>query len=255
MSAAYAADADVRRSRILAATLTHVPFDGWTWTSVVRGAKDAGYSEPEAHLAFPEGIREVVAAYNAKLDRRMQAALEARAAELLGMKTRERVAFALRLRLESASGEREVIRRLVAFLALPENCGLGTRLLWSSVDAVWRAAGDRSIDFNFYTKRGLLAGVVGATVLYWLADESEGYADTWAFLDRRIAEVIRVGSLPHRVGAWFDEKASALFRRRGEYPWSARRPGRARPPGPAPASAPSVDDPSPARPDDAGLRL
>jgi ubiquinone biosynthesis protein COQ9 len=254
MSAAYAADADVRRSRILAETLTHVPFDGWTWTSVLRGAKDAGYSEPEAHLAFPEGIREVVTAYSAKLDRRMQAALDARAAEMVGMKTRERVAFALRLRLESASGERDVIRRLVAFLALPENCGLGTRLLWSSVDAVWRAAGDRSTDFNFYTKRGLLAGVVGATVLYWLADESEGYASTWAFLDRRIDEVIRVGSLPHRLGAWFDEKAATLFRRRGERPRTAGWPGRT-PPGPTPAGTPSVDDPSPARPDDAGLRL
>jgi ubiquinone biosynthesis protein COQ9 len=254
-AAAYAADADVRRSRILAATLSHVPFDGWTWKSVSRGAKDAGYAEPEAHLAFPDGIREVVTAYSAKLDRRMQTALEARAAEMVGMKTRERVAFALRLRLESAGSEREAIRRLVAFLALPENYGLGTRLLWSSVDAVWRGAGDRSTDFNFYTKRGLLAGVVGATILYWLADESEGYASTWAFLDRRIDEVVRVGSLPHRLSAWFDDKAATLFRRRGERPWASRWPGRTPPPGPAPAGAASVDDPAPAPPDDAGLRL
>ena len=254
-TAGYAADADIRRSRILAATLTHVPFDGWTWKAVSHGARDCGYAEPEAHLAFPEGIREVVSAYSAKLDQRMQTALEARAAEMTGMKARERVAFALRLRLESASGEREVIRRLVAFLALPENYGLGTRLLWSSVDAVWRAAGDRSTDFNFYTKRGLLAGVVGATILYWLADESEGYADTWAFLDRRIDEVLRVGSLPHRLGAWFDERAAALFRRRGERPWAARWPGRRPPRGPTPAGAPSVDDSSPARSDDASLRL
>lgn len=255
MSAAYAADADLRRSRILAATLPHVPFDGWTWNAVARGAKDAGYAEPEAHLAFPEGIREVVTAYSAKLDRRMQAALDARAVELAAMRTRERVAFALRVRLESASGEREAIRRLMAFLALPENYGLGTKLLWSSVDAIWRAAGDRSTDFNFYTKRGLLAGVVGATILYWLGDESEGYADTWAFLDRRIDDVMRVGGLPHRIGAWFDAKAAALFRRRNERPWAARWPGRPPSSGPVPAGAPAVDDPSPARPDDAGLRL
>jgi ubiquinone biosynthesis protein COQ9 len=253
-AAAYAADADVRRSRILAAMLPHVPFDGWTWKSVSRAAKDAGYAEAEAHLAFPEGIREVVTAYSARLDRRMQTALDARAAEMVGMKTRERVAFALRLRLESASGEREAIRRLVAFLARPENCGLGTRLLWSSVDAIWRGAGDRSTDFNFYTKRGLLAGVVGATVLYWLTDESEGYADTWSFLDRRIDEVMRIGSLPHRLTSWFDRKAGTLFRR-GERPWASRRPGRPPPPGPVPAGAPSVDDPAPAPPDDAGLRL
>jgi ubiquinone biosynthesis protein COQ9 len=254
----YAADAALRRSRILAATLTHVPFDGWTWKSVALGAKDAGYAEAEAHLAFPEGIREVVTAYSVKLDRRMQAALDARAVELGGFKTRERVAFALRVRLEGASSEREAVRRLVAFLALPENCGLGAKLLWSTVDAIWRAAGDRSTDFNFYTKRGLLAGVVGATVLYWLADESEGYADTWAFLDRRIDEVMRVGSLPHRVSGWFDDQLKKvaggdLFRRGGERPWASRWPGRRRPS--APAGHPSVDDPSPIQPDEDGLRL
>jgi len=253
-AASYAADADLRRSRILAATLAHVPFDGWTWTSVARGARDAGFADAEAHLAFPDGIRQVVAAYSARLDRRMQAALDARAAELAAMRTRERVALALRLRLETASGEREAIRRLVAFLALPENCGLGTRLLWASVDAVWRAAGDRSTDFNFYTKRGLLAGVVGATVLYWLADESEDYTATWGFLDRRIDEVIRIGSLPHRLGTWVDAKAAALFRRRGERPW-ASRPGRRRPAGPSAASAAGAGDPAPAHPRPSDLRL
>jgi ubiquinone biosynthesis protein COQ9 len=250
-TAAYAADAELRRSRILAATIPHVPFDGWIWTAVVRGARDAGYADAEAHLAFPEGIREVVTAYSARLDQRMRTALDARAAEMVGMRTRERVAFALRLRLEAASGEREAIRRLMSFLALPENCGLGTKLLWSSVDAVWRAAGDRSTDFNYYTKRALLAGVVGATVLYWLSDESEGYASTWAFLDRRLEDVLRLGSLPHRLGSWFDDKAAGLFRRRP----ARREPPRWPRPGPTPAGAPSVDDPAAATPHEPGLRL
>ena len=214
MSASYAAEAELRRSRILAATLIHVPFDGWTWRSVARGAKDAGYAEAESHLAFPDGIRDVVTAYSSELNRRMETGFAARTAELAAMKVRERIAYAVRTRLEAASGEREAVRRMVAFLALPENVGLGPKLLWATVDSIWRAAGDRSTDFNFYTKRGLLAGVVGATTLYWLADKSEGFADTWAFLDRRIDEVIRIGGWPRRVSAWIDSKAEALFRRR-----------------------------------------
>lgn len=225
MSASYAAEAELRRSRILAATLIHVPFDGWTWRSVARGAKDAGYAEAESHLAFPDGIRDVVTAYSAELNRRMEVALAARAAELAALKTRERIACAVRARLESASGEREAVRRMVAFLALPENAGLGPKLLWNAVDTIWRAVGDRSTDFNFYTKRGLLAGVVGATTLYWLADKSEDYADTWAFLDRRINEVIRIGGLPRRIGAWIDSKTEALFRH-SDRPWAVRWPGR-----------------------------
>jgi ubiquinone biosynthesis protein COQ9 len=225
MNASFAVEAELRRSRILAATLIHVPFDGWTWRSVARGTKDAGYAEAESHLAFPEGIREVVTAYSAELNRRMEAALAVRAAELAALKTRERIACAVRARLESASGERESVRRMVAFLALPENVGLGPKLLWSAVDAIWRVVGDRSTDFNFYSKRGLLAGVVGATTLYWLADKSEDCADTWAFLNRRIEEVILIGGLPRRIGAWIDSKAEALFRR-SDRPWTVRWPGR-----------------------------
>jgi ubiquinone biosynthesis protein COQ9 len=231
MSANYAAEAELRRAAILAATVGRVPFDGWTWRSVARGAKDAGYAEPEAHLAFPDGIREVAAAYSAELNRRMEAAFQARAKEISAMKVRERVALAVRLRLESAAGEREAVRRLVAFLALPENCGLGAKLLWATVDAVWRAAGDRSTDFNFYTKRGLLVGVVGATTLYWLADLSEDHADTWAFLGRRIDGVMRVGGLPRRVGSWIDAKAASVFRHRPR-PWAAGRHGGRTDPGP-----------------------
>lgn len=224
MSANYAAEAELRRAKILAATVAHVPFDGWTWRTVARGARDAGFAEAEAHLAFPDGIREVAAAYSAELNRRMEATIEARATELGAMKVRERVALAVRSRLESAAGEKEAVRRLVAFMALPENLGLGPKLLWEVVDAVWRVIGDRSTDFNFYTKRGLLAGVVGSTTLYWLNDRSEDHADTWAFLDRRIDAVIRIGGLPHRVGNWIDGKAANLFKRR-ERPWAARRHG------------------------------
>jgi ubiquinone biosynthesis protein COQ9 len=270
MNPSYAADAELRRSRILAATIVHVPFDGWTWRAVAQGAKEAGYAEAEAHLAFPGGIRDVVAAYSDRLDRRMLESLDARADEMRGLRTRDRIAFALRVRFETASGEREALRRMASFLALPENCGLGTKLLWSTVDRIWRAAGDRSTDFNYYTKRGLLAGVVGAAALYWLADQSEGYMNTWAFVDRRLDDVLRIGSLPHRLGAWVEEKAGGLFRRRpGFRPWSATgrwsRRTSSGASGSGPASDPSARSaespvPTPAgtpadRPHDPSLRL
>lgn len=240
MSASYAAEGELRRERILTATVANVPFDGWTWRAVARGARDAGYPEPEAHLAFPDGIREVAAAYSTELDHRMLNALNARGADVATMRTRERVALAVRLRLESAGAEREAVRRLVAFLALPENVGLGPKLLWATVDAIWRAVGDRSADFSYYTKRGLLAGVVGATVLYWLTDESEGFADTWAFLDRRIGDVMRLGGLPGKVGAWMEAKCErgldALFGRRTRR-WTAPGTGGRRPANGAPNDA------------------
>jgi ubiquinone biosynthesis protein COQ9 len=105
---------------------------------------------------------------------------------------REKAAKAIRLRLEANFRNREAIRTALTALLMPQNAGLAARLLYKTVDAIWYAIGDRSTDFNFYTKRGLLAGVYTATLFYWLNDKSEGAAATWTFLDRRIAEVMKV---------------------------------------------------------------
>ena len=78
---------------------------------------------------------------------------------------------------------------------------LALKLLYRTVDAIWYAAGDNATDFNFYTKRALLAGVYSSTVLYWLNDKSAGCADSWSFLDRRIDEVMQVPKLLGRVSA------------------------------------------------------
>jgi ubiquinone biosynthesis protein COQ9 len=69
------------------------------------------------------------------------------------------------------------------------------------VDAIWHAAGDRSADFSWYTKRAILAAVYSATVLYWLRDASEEDEATLAFLDRRLAGVGRIGRLRGRAEA------------------------------------------------------
>ncbi|MBE9555052.1 MAG: COQ9 family protein, partial [Proteobacteria bacterium] len=105
----------------------------------------------------------------------------------------ERVRTAVQIRLRQAEPHREAVRRSLAFLAMPQNAVLGAKLLYRTVDAIWHVAGDTATDWNFYSKRGLLAGVFGATVLYWLNDRSEDYADTGDFLDRRLRDVATFG--------------------------------------------------------------
>jgi ubiquinone biosynthesis protein COQ9 len=189
-------DRDAVRTAIIDSTLPHVPFDGWTQGALQHGAADAGFEKVMALRVFPGGPVEAVEFWSQLADRRMLQALEQR--DLAAMKVRERVAAAIRLRLEQTAGHREAVRRALGLLALPLNAGKGPALLWRTVDAIWYAAGDTATDFNYYTKRGLLAGVYSATVLYWLEDRSEGFANTWSFLDRRIADVMRV---PQTLGA------------------------------------------------------
>lgn len=185
------------RERVLLGMLPHVSFDGWTERSLRAGARDAGLVAEDGLRAFPTGMLEAVEYFCEFGDRRMAEDLAKR--NLAGLRVRERVTAAVRCRLEVVADHREAVRRALAFMALPQNAGAASRCTYRTVNAMWYAAGDTSTDFNFYTKRALLAGVYAATVLCWLADASEENADTWAFLDRRIDGIMTFGRVQGRL--------------------------------------------------------
>lgn len=200
------------RRRLLDAVLAEVPFEGWTPTALARAAEACGFAAVEAEILFPDGPIDAVAYWSRVADEAMLQAMEAR--DAAAMKVRERVATAIRLRLEAALPHRDALARAVALLAMPANAALGARLWHETVDTIWYAAGDRSADFNWYTKRGLLAPVYAATVLYWLQDQSEDHAKTWAFLDRRLADVLKLGKAIQPAKRALDGLAGLFARRR-----------------------------------------
>lgn len=173
---------------VLEAALPHVPFDGWSETTLTAAISDSGVPEAVARALFPRGGADLAAAYHRRGDARMAEALAL--LDLAGMRFRDRVAAAVMLRLQAA--DRELVRRGSALFALPGHAAEGAGLIWGTADAIWTALGDSSRDLNWYTKRATLSAVYGATVLYWLGDTSEDDADTRAFLDRRIEQVMQV---------------------------------------------------------------
>jgi len=178
------------RAAILEAALPHVAFDGWT-SRLLRDAADAcGISHGEMRLAFPGGIIDLVDCFLADGDRRMAEVLAQ--SDLGQLKMRERITLAVRTRIEVDLMHRDAARRAVTLLSLPISGTTGPHALYRTVDAIWRAVGDTSTDFNFYTKRAVLAGVYSTVTITWFGDESDGFADTWAFLDRRIADVMKI---------------------------------------------------------------
>ncbi len=188
---------DELRPVLVDALLNHVPFDGWTQAALARAAEDLGIPENRAELVFPGGAVDMVDAFIARVDAQMSEQLAA--LDLPSMKIRERIRTAVRTRLEVSAPHREAIRRAISILALPQNAARGTRILWRSVDEMWRAAGDTATDYNYYTKRATLAGVYSSTLLVWLDDESEALSETWGFLDRRIESVMRFEKTKARV--------------------------------------------------------
>lgn len=179
---------DDPRDRVLDAALMHVPFDGWSEETLRRSAKDADIPLAEARALFPRGPVDLAMAYHRRGDAGM--ARRVAEAEMEGLRYRERVALAIRLRLEAV--DKEAVRRAATLFALPTHAADGARALWETADAIWTALGDTSTDGTWYSKRATLAGVYASVVLYWLGDESAEHEDTRAFVDRRIDDVMRV---------------------------------------------------------------
>ncbi|MHC9235407.1 COQ9 family protein [Pseudooceanicola sp. 502str34] len=173
---------------LLDAALMHVPFDGWSETTFRAAAEDAGVGPELARALYPRGAVDLALAYHARGDAEMMTAMAAK--DLSDMRYSDRVALAIRLRLEDA--DKELVRRGSTLFSLPQHAADGARAIWQTADRIWTALGDTSQDVNWYTKRATLSGVYGATVLYWLGDDSEGHQATWEFLDRRIEGVMRI---------------------------------------------------------------
>ena len=164
-------------------------FDGWTRRAVDSAAAQLGIDPVQARLAMPKTQAGMIDVYIQEVDRALEAWFTPQ--RLKPMKIREKIRALVWHRLEIMGPAREAVRRALAILAMPQNVPLALRAGWRSADLMWRIAGDTSTDFNHYTKRMTLGAVYGSTLLVWLEDQSEGWSETAAFLDRRIDDVMR----------------------------------------------------------------
>lgn len=164
-------------------------FDGWTKAAVDAAARSEGVDPAVAALAVPDDAVGLIDLYGEGVDAELAERLPPE--RLATLKIRERIRSLVWERLQIQEPAKEAIRRALAILAMPQNAAAAARLAWRSADVMWRMAGDTATDYNHYTKRAILSAVYGSTLLAWLQDDSEGAADTSAFLDRRIEEVMR----------------------------------------------------------------
>jgi ubiquinone biosynthesis protein COQ9 len=167
----------------------HAAFDGWGEKAIAMAAAELGVPGDRARLCFPNGAVQMIDAWFDAIDKAMLAAFPAE--RIAALKIRERISALILFRLETIAPQREALRRALGVLAMPQHALDGARLAWRSADRIWRLAGDEATDFNHYTKRGLLIGVYASTIFVFLDDRSEDLAETTAFLDRRIGDVMR----------------------------------------------------------------
>lgn len=185
------------RDKIVEAALPEVPFDGWTWDIVEQAAVHCGYEATMASSVFPGKMPDVLDHFADLADRWMLARLEKIDPESL--KVRDRVKTAVMARLRVLYPWRDAVRRSATFWMLPTHAGRGGKITWRTADRIWDWAGDTATDYNRYTKRTLLCGVLVSTLLAWLDDDSTGMSETEAFLSRRIENIMSMGKIIGKV--------------------------------------------------------
>ncbi len=179
------------KTKFLLAALPDVPFDGWTAELMERTAERLKVNRNEIDIEFPGGIRDLVRYFSIwATDETLR---KLKKADLGSLRVRDRITLGVRTRLEILAPYKQAVSASLSFMALPPQSFSLPKLVWHAADKLWWIAGDTATDYNHYTKRILLSGVLSSTTLYWLNDTSKGHAQTWAFLDRRIDNILKVG--------------------------------------------------------------
>ncbi|WP_293880524.1 COQ9 family protein [Sphingomonas sp.] len=208
---------DEMRELLSAELPHHAAFDGWTPVALDLAAQATGIDPAIASLAFSGGAIEMIDGWFAHIDRAMLAAVPPQ--QMATMKIRQKIAALIEARIDLIAPDIEALRRALAILTLPQNLPHTVKLSWRAADAIWRAAGDTATDFNHYSKRTLLAGIYTATIMAMLDDQSEGLAETRAFLGRRIDGVMRFEKFKGKFTHSAPERLSlARFLGRLRYP-------------------------------------
>ena len=177
------------RRDILAAALPHVPFDGWTTSTLKRAAKDAGLPAGAEELYFSGGPLELIEFWNEEMNEAVRADLAA--LDLPNMRIRDKVTAGVLARFYAIGPHEEAARRAIARTALPDGLSLSPKMLWAAADTVWRAIGDKSNDFNYYTKRITLSAVLSTSLAAWLSDDDPQKTKARKFLGGRIENVMQ----------------------------------------------------------------
>jgi ubiquinone biosynthesis protein COQ9 len=180
---------DELRLELAPALAEAAAFDGWSKATVQDVARARGIDPKLALAAFPRGAMQMIAAWTERTDSDMSIALPTQT--LVALPMRERIRRLVLFRLDASIGREEALRRALAIMAMPQNVAETLRLGWRSADVMWRLAGDASSDFSYYSRRAILAALYAATLAVFVDDNSAGKAETRAFLDRRIGDVLR----------------------------------------------------------------
>lgn len=177
-----------------------LPFNNWDARLLEEAESAVGFTKGYNYIMFPGGLDEVVDYFEQWSD---SATVEYLANVPIPHRVRDKILLALKHRIIGAidgdKNKAEILNnyrhahiKTVSYLLRPDNIPLSVKIAWRSCDMIWRYAGDKSTDFNFYSKRGLLLSVYSSSIMFFIADESPEFVDTQDFMADSLENIINI---------------------------------------------------------------
>lgn len=192
--------------RLIERVLIHAEFDGWGEAALLQAARDIGADENLTMVLFPDLPKSLLVWASGYGDSVMHEWLSANKPE----KITATIFAGLQFRYQHFKPYRGALSRAAKLFAHPNHIITAGELTWQTADVLWRAAGDQSNDFNYYSKRGLLAAIIAATLPVYLGDKSEHLKKTEQFLRHRLDNIKIINQLKAKLrDGWFGFRRSA----------------------------------------------
>jgi ubiquinone biosynthesis protein COQ9 len=168
--------------------IQEVPKFGWSRETLLHCAKKQKLSTPNLALMFPsfeyDVLKYLIAQNNSLVEKNYNSFNNSR------LKTRDKIKTIMELKFDSNAYLKDALPEMLKFLLRPGNIFMSIKMLHQNSDFIWKLAGDKSNDFNYYSKRGLLSMVYLATLIYWLNDKSSKGIGTKNFISKSVDGIV-----------------------------------------------------------------
>ena len=182
------------RSKILNISKKYIVKHGWNEKSFLQVCYHSTFTKEEIISLFPDKHISLLEFYLDSLNSQMTEL--SKNLDLVNLKTHQKIRELILLRLRKNQNEKELIERTFFTLLLPNNALISTKSLYKTVDQIWFLAKDKSTDFNFYTKRAILAAVYSTTLFYWLKNDNMDKVEL--FLDKQLKKVSKIPQIKEK---------------------------------------------------------
>jgi len=183
------------RDKILDIFIAEAKLNGFNEKTLSRSAKSLNVDKIEIYRYFPEGLNDIKNHYFERIDKEMMKSFSKH--KMQEMRIREKISNAIICRFEILQKNKKVVINIFSLECI--NPFRVLRRIWETADIIWRLAGDKSTDFNYYSKRLLLSWVYLSTMSCWIDDKDKKFKDTKVFLDKRISEVLLFGQKTRKI--------------------------------------------------------